>query len=247
MMQRTDIDMPVLRPLYTLAWNRTLYHSNPHSSSPPRTPTACLITRILRVNAQRNTLKDEALEHTCRGGGAARGVHTRNPVRVTDMGRVLRTAAKTLRRGVRRMAVLRAGISTAVKATTILKEKIHSTDTHSVVAVQHTSHAHAHARACVSCNTGLPLLTPSAPGSMHTQKQTKTFNSGDSPVVTHLTTSPPVRCLNRAERTGSLVFNVLWSNVEYTPSKSIHVITIPNACLTSNSSCLLRGSLIAKP
>jgi hypothetical protein len=33
----------------------------------------------------------------------------------------------------------------------------------------------------------------------------KTFNSGDSPVVTHLTTSPPVRCLNRAERTGSLV------------------------------------------
>jgi hypothetical protein len=42
----------------------------------------------------------------------------------------------------------------------------------------------------------------------------KTFNSGDSPVVTHLTTSPPVRCLNRAERTGSLVFNVLWSNVK---------------------------------
>jgi hypothetical protein len=33
-------------------------------------------------------------------------------------------------------------------------------------------------------------------------------------VVTHLTTSPPVRCLNRAERTGSLVLNVLWSNVK---------------------------------
>jgi hypothetical protein len=33
-------------------------------------------------------------------------------------------------------------------------------------------------------------------------------------VVTHLTTNPPVRCLNRAERTGSLVLNVLWSNVE---------------------------------
>jgi hypothetical protein len=32
-------------------------------------------------------------------------------------------------------------------------------------------------------------------------------------VVTHLTTNPPVRCLNRAERTGSLVFNVLWSYV----------------------------------
>jgi hypothetical protein len=33
-------------------------------------------------------------------------------------------------------------------------------------------------------------------------------------MVTHLTTSPPVRCLNRAERTGSLVFNALWSYVE---------------------------------
>jgi hypothetical protein len=33
-------------------------------------------------------------------------------------------------------------------------------------------------------------------------------------VVTHLTTNPPVRCLNRAERTGSLVFNVLWSYVK---------------------------------
>jgi hypothetical protein len=37
------------------------------------------------------------------------------------------------------------------------------------------------------------------------QKIAKTYNRGDSPVVTHLTTSPPVRCLNRAERTGSLV------------------------------------------
>jgi hypothetical protein len=35
-------------------------------------------------------------------------------------------------------------------------------------------------------------------------------------VVTHLTTNPPVRCLNRAERTGSLVFNVLWSYVNDT-------------------------------
>ena len=44
-------------------------------------------------------------------------------------------------------------------------------------------------------------------------KMTKTYNSGYSLVVTHLTTNPPVRCLNRAERTGSLVFNVLWSYV----------------------------------
>jgi hypothetical protein len=45
-------------------------------------------------------------------------------------------------------------------------------------------------------------------------KSQKTYNSGYSLVVTHLTTNPPVRCLNRAERTGSLVFNVLWSYVE---------------------------------
>ena len=44
-------------------------------------------------------------------------------------------------------------------------------------------------------------------------KKAKTYNSGYSLVVTHLTTNPPVRCLNRAERTGSLVFNVLWSYV----------------------------------
>jgi hypothetical protein len=46
-------------------------------------------------------------------------------------------------------------------------------------------------------------------------KKAKTYNSGYSLVVTHLTTNPPVRCLNRAERTGSLVFNVLWSYVEF--------------------------------
>jgi hypothetical protein len=46
------------------------------------------------------------------------------------------------------------------------------------------------------------------------KEMTITYNSGYSLVVTHLTTNPPVRCLNRAERTGSLVFNVLWSYVE---------------------------------
>ena len=55
----------------------------------------------------------------------------------------------------------------------------------------------------------------------------KTYNSGYSLVVTHLTTNPPVRCLNRAERTGSLVFNVLWSYVEVNEkngvSNSTHV------------------------
>ena len=32
----------------------------------------------------------------------------------------------------------------------------------------------------------------------------KTYNSGYSLIDTHLTTNPPVRCLNRAERMGSL-------------------------------------------
>ena len=42
----------------------------------------------------------------------------------------------------------------------------------------------------------------------------KTYNSGDSLVVTHLTTNPPVSCLYMAERTGSLIFMILWSYVK---------------------------------
>jgi hypothetical protein len=45
-------------------------------------------------------------------------------------------------------------------------------------------------------------------------KNKKTYNSGYSPVVTHLTTNPPVHCLSTAERTGSSIFSVLWSYVE---------------------------------
>ena len=45
-------------------------------------------------------------------------------------------------------------------------------------------------------------------------KNAKTYNSGDSLVVTHLTTNPPVHCLYMAERTGSLIFSVLWSYVK---------------------------------
>ena len=52
---------------------------------------------------------------------------------------------------------------------------------------------------------------------------TKTYNSGYSLVVTHLTTNPPVRCLNRAERTGSLVFNVLWSYVKDVRQKAEYI------------------------
>jgi hypothetical protein len=56
-------------------------------------------------------------------------------------------------------------------------------------------------------------------------KKTKTYNSGYSLVVTHLTTNPPVRCLNRAERTGSLVFNVLWSYVEEVLYHLIYILS----------------------
>jgi hypothetical protein len=48
---------------------------------------------------------------------------------------------------------------------------------------------------------------------LQAKRGAKTYNSGDSLVVTHLTTNPPVSCLNRAERTGSLVLKILWSYV----------------------------------
>ena len=53
-------------------------------------------------------------------------------------------------------------------------------------------------------------------------KMSKTYNSGDSLVVTHLTTNPPVHCLYMAERTGSLIFSVLWSYVKGIVVVGIH-------------------------
>ncbi|KAF2684670.1 hypothetical protein K458DRAFT_301956, partial [Lentithecium fluviatile CBS 122367] len=44
-------------------------------------------------------------------------------------------------------------------------------------------------------------------------KKAKTYNSGDSPMVTHLTTNPPVEDLSCEERTGFRVFLRLWSYV----------------------------------
>ena len=46
------------------------------------------------------------------------------------------------------------------------------------------------------------------------KKMAKTYNSGDSPVVTHPSTNLPVSCLSTAERTGSAGFMILWSYVE---------------------------------
>jgi hypothetical protein len=53
-------------------------------------------------------------------------------------------------------------------------------------------------------------------------KKAKTYNSGYSPVVTHLTTNTPVHCLSTAERTGSSIFSVLWSYVEERCKCKIH-------------------------
>jgi hypothetical protein len=54
------------------------------------------------------------------------------------------------------------------------------------------------------------------------REKAKTYNSGDSLVVTHLTTNPPVRCLSTAERTGSSVLIVLWSYVEEIASEWVY-------------------------
>ncbi|AEO57110.1 hypothetical protein MYCTH_2058054, partial [Thermothelomyces thermophilus ATCC 42464] len=41
----------------------------------------------------------------------------------------------------------------------------------------------------------------------------KTYNTGDSPVVTDLSTSPAVSSLSKGERTGSRILYCLWSYV----------------------------------
>jgi hypothetical protein len=50
-------------------------------------------------------------------------------------------------------------------------------------------------------------------GAKRTTSKAKTYNSRDSLMVTHLTTSPPVSCLNIAEQTGCVVLKILWSYV----------------------------------
>ena len=46
------------------------------------------------------------------------------------------------------------------------------------------------------------------------QKRAKTYNSGDSLLITHEATSLPVSCLSTAERTGRAEFKILWSYVK---------------------------------
>ncbi|KAF2875810.1 hypothetical protein BDV95DRAFT_562694 [Massariosphaeria phaeospora] len=70
----------------------------------------------------------------------------------------------------------------------------------------------------------------------------RTYNSGYSLVVTHLTTNPPVHCLNSAERTGSVVFSVLWSYVgecSFPPYILYVVMLDPRLILLTSSSLRL--------
>jgi hypothetical protein len=51
----------------------------------------------------------------------------------------------------------------------------------------------------------------------------KTYNSRDSLMVTHLTTNPPVSCLNIAEQTGCVVLKILWSYVAVNLAAVVYV------------------------
>jgi hypothetical protein len=64
----------------------------------------------------------------------------------------------------------------------------------------------------------------------------KTYNSGDSLVVTHLTTNPPVSCLTRAERTGSRVLKILWSYVEELSDQNVYKLNRLDLALQAQES-----------
>src|SRR6478736_3406429 len=59
-------------------------------------------------------------------------------------------------------------------------------------------------------------------------KKGKTYNSGDSLVVTDPTTNPPVSGLTMGERTGSRIFHYLWS----------YVLDMMMVLLMTTSSCM---------
>ena len=81
-----------------------------------------------------------------------------------------------------------------------------------------------------SPRTTTPL--PSYQGTdLSNKKAQKTYNSGYSPVVTHLTTNPPVHCLSTAERTGSSIFSVLWSYVSYLARGNIMLVLLLSSML----------------
>ena len=50
-------------------------------------------------------------------------------------------------------------------------------------------------------------------GAKEGKKKCKTYNTGDSPVVTDLSTNPALSGLSMGERTGSRIFHWVWSYV----------------------------------
>jgi hypothetical protein len=77
----------------------------------------------------------------------------------------------------------------------------------------------------------------------------KTFNSGYSLVVTHLTTNPPVRCLNRAERTGSLVlsYSIVSNTLKHTIFGLVFSVNRYSAIIaTANYAACRRRSIQGK-
>jgi hypothetical protein len=64
------------------------------------------------------------------------------------------------------------------------------------------------------CDTYRKNRNPPLPGRARgLQKEKKTYNTGDSLVVTDPTTSPAVAGLSMGEQTGSRAFQCLWSYV----------------------------------
>ncbi|KAK1843509.1 hypothetical protein CCHR01_13855 [Colletotrichum chrysophilum] len=59
----------------------------------------------------------------------------------------------------------------------------------------------------------IPTNRPSAPASKKDTERAKTYNNGHSPVVTGPTTTPSLTGLSMGERTGSRVFQWVWSYV----------------------------------
>ena len=61
-------------------------------------------------------------------------------------------------------------------------------------------------------------------GSIEQKKDKKTYGSRCSQVVTHLSTSRPACSLNMAERTGSLLFYILWPYVKDVSECNVYII-----------------------
>jgi hypothetical protein len=73
----------------------------------------------------------------------------------------------------------------------------------------------------------LPSASPTLANNKKGQKD-KTYNSRCSLMVTHSTTNLPLIGLTLGERTGSRIFQWIWSYVLDTAAKRIHTTTITN-------------------